>query len=102
MMATDAMNHVVDSKLFDFERGIDYVNFNLDRVAMQDATAQMAMLQFMMAKRDKVYVPTTIHADHLIQAKINSKVDLKNALDQNPVPFNKNDIFLTLNKLLLD
>ena len=67
----------------DFERSADYVNFNPDRVAMQDATAQMALLQFMMAGKDKVAVPSTVHADHLIQAKINSKVDLKNALDNN-------------------
>jgi len=66
-----------------FVRGKDYAEFYPDRVAMQDATAQMAMLQFMMAKKSKVSVPTTIHADHLIQAKIDSEVDLKNALDSN-------------------
>ena len=64
------------------EKGINYVGFNPDRVAMQDATAQMALLQFIMAKKDKVAVPTTVHADHLIQAKIDSDYDLKNALIQ--------------------
>jgi aconitate hydratase len=49
-----------------FERGIDYVNFMPDRVAMQDATAQMALLQFMQAGKKKVAVPTTVHCDHLI------------------------------------
>ena len=53
-----------------------YVNFNPDRVAMQDATAQMAILQFMVTGKKKVAVPTTVHADHLIQAKIDSNTDL--------------------------
>jgi len=66
-----------------FQRGVDYVDFLPDRVAMQDATAQMAILQFMMAGKSKVAVPTTVHADHLIQAKINSNQDLKHALDIN-------------------
>jgi len=66
-----------------YQRGIDYVDFYPDRVAMQDATAQMAILQFMMAGKDSVAVPTTVHADHLIQAKINSEVDLKDALNNN-------------------
>jgi len=66
-----------------FKRGYDYVNFNPDRVAMQDATAQMALLQFMMAGKKKAAVPSTVHADHLIQAKTQSEVDLKNALDIN-------------------
>jgi len=67
----------------DFKRGIDYVEFNPDRVAMQDATAQMALLQFMMANKDQVAVPSTVHADHLIQAKSNSTDDLTTALDIN-------------------
>jgi aconitate hydratase len=67
----------------DFERGVDYSEFNLDRVAMQDATAQMALLQFMMAKKDRVSIPTTVHADHLIQAKVDSQHDLSTALDVN-------------------
>ena len=67
----------------EYKRGIDYVDFYPDRVAMQDATAQMAILQFMMSGREIVAVPTTVHADHLIQAKVNSEYDLKNALDIN-------------------
>src|SRR5689334_8446159 len=52
-----------------FERGRDYVDFAPDRVAMQDATAQMALLQFDTCGRDRVAVPSTVHCDHLIQAK---------------------------------
>ena len=57
-----------------FERGHDYVDFAPDRVAMQDATAQMALLQFMQAGRPKVAVPSTVHCDHLITAKTGAKV----------------------------
>ena len=64
-------------------RGDSYVDFSPDRVAMQDATAQMALLQFMMAGKDRVAVPSTVHCDHLIQAKIDASVDLDNALDSN-------------------
>ena len=63
-----------------FERGKDYVDFAPDRVAMQDATAQMALLQFMQSGRDKVAVPSTVHCDHLIEAKVNSKTDLDRAV----------------------
>jgi len=59
-----------------YERGKDYVDFAPDRVAMQDATAQMALLQFMQAGRPKVAVPSTVHCDHLIQAKVGAAVDL--------------------------
>ncbi len=59
------------------ERGKDYVNFKPDRVAMQDATAQMALLQFMMAGKKKVEVPTTVHCDHLIVAKSGAREDLE-------------------------
>jgi aconitate hydratase len=59
-----------------YERGKDYVDFNPDRVAMQDATAQMALLQFMQAGRKKVAVPSTVHCDHLITAKVGAKDDL--------------------------
>ncbi|MFT4567356.1 MAG: aconitate hydratase [Saprospiraceae bacterium] len=72
-----------DSPLTEYGRGKDYVFFAPDRVAMQDATAQMALLQFMMAGKDKVAVPSTVHCDHLIQAKINADVDLKGAVDIN-------------------
>jgi aconitate hydratase len=66
-------------QLTDFERGKDYVNFMPDRVAMQDATAQMALLQFMQAGRKRVAVPTTVHCDHLIMAKSGAKADLAEA-----------------------
>jgi aconitate hydratase len=66
-----------------FGRGKDYVDFAPDRVAMQDATAQMALLQFMQAGRKKVAVPSTVHCDHLITAKVESGKDLGVALDEN-------------------
>jgi aconitate hydratase len=66
-----------------FVRGTDYVDFAPDRVAMQDATAQMALLQFMQAQRDKVAVPSTVHCDHLIQAKVGATEDLKIANESN-------------------
>ncbi len=62
-----------------FIRGTDYVDFRPDRVAMQDATAQMALLQFMQAGRIKTAVPSTVHCDHLIQAKLGADEDLKEA-----------------------
>lgn len=65
-----------------FTRGKDYVDFAPDRVACQDATAQMALLQFMHAGKNKVAVPTTVHCDHLIQAKVDAKTDLKRAKEQ--------------------
>jgi len=66
-----------------YERGKAYVNFAPDRVAMQDATAQMALLQFMMAGKDRVAVPSSVHCDHLIQAKVGAETDLKYAIDVN-------------------
>ncbi|WP_432671660.1 aconitate hydratase [Flavobacterium sp. SM2513] len=65
-----------------FTRGKDYVDFAPDRVACQDATAQMALLQFMHAGKPKVAVPTTVHCDHLIQAKVGAEADLKRAKNQ--------------------
>jgi len=65
-----------------FTRGKDYVDFAPDRVACQDATAQMALLQFMHAGKPKVAVPTTVHCDHLIQAKVDAKTDLAVAKQQ--------------------
>ena len=62
-----------------FSRGKDYVDFAPDRIACQDATAQMALLQFMQAGKPKVAVPTTVHCDHLIQAKSGAALDLKSA-----------------------
>ncbi|OIN61006.1 aconitate hydratase [Arsenicibacter rosenii] len=66
-----------------YERGKSYVDFAPDRVAMQDATAQMALLQFMQAGRSKVAVPSTVHCDHLIQAKVGAVEDLAIANDKN-------------------
>ncbi|MCL6460801.1 MAG: aconitate hydratase [Flavobacterium micromati] len=65
-----------------FTRGVDYVDFAPDRVACQDATAQMALLQFMHAGKTKVAVPTTVHCDHLIQAKVDAVTDLARAKTQ--------------------
>ena len=70
------------------ERGESYVDFDPDRVAMQDATAQMALLQFMMAGKEKVAVPSTTHCDHLIQAKVNAGTDLDVAKDVNSEVYN--------------
>jgi aconitate hydratase len=70
-----------------YGRGKSYVNFNPDRVAMQDATAQMALLQFMQAGEKKVAVPSTVHCDHLIQAKVGAREDLQVALDSNKEVF---------------
>jgi len=66
-----------------YDRGKDYVDFAPDRVAMQDATAQMALLQFMTCGRDQVAVPSTVHCDHLIQAKVGATQDLATAIDVN-------------------
>ncbi len=66
-----------------FERGKEYVLFNPDRVAMQDATAQMALLQFMNAGKSRTEVPSTVHCDHLIQADLGASEDLSVALKQN-------------------
>ena len=71
-----------------FERGKDYVDFAPDRIALQDATAQMALLQFMQAGKTKVAVPTTTHCDHLIQAKNGASSDLQSALNTSNEVFN--------------
>ncbi|MBO6631979.1 MAG: aconitate hydratase, partial [Psychroserpens sp.] len=71
-----------------FTRGKDYVDFAPDRVACQDATAQMALLQFMQAGKDKVAVPTTVHCDHLIQAKVGATHDLQHAINTSNEVFN--------------
>lgn len=72
-----------ESPLQNYNRGKDYVFFAPDRVAMQDATAQMALLQFMMAGRDNVAVPSTVHCDHLIQAEVGAAADLEKAIEAN-------------------
>jgi len=84
---------ILYSHLFDgnptevLRRGADYVNFAPDRVAMQDATAQMALLQFMNAGRSKTAVPSTVHCDHLIQAESGARADLDFALQQSKEVF---------------
>lgn len=72
-----------DSPTKDYARGLDYVFFSPDRVAMQDATAQMALLQFMMCGMNRTAVPSTVHCDHLILAQTGATADLKTALDVN-------------------
>lgn len=76
-------SHLWEPTSVAFERGKSYVDFAPDRVAMQDATAQMALLQFMQAGRPKVAVPSTVHCDHLIEAKVASNTDLAVAVDKN-------------------
>ena len=77
-------SHLFDRKPTEaFGRGESYVDFAPDRVAMQDATAQMALLQFMMAGKNRVAVPSTVHCDHLIQAKESARLDLAQAKDVN-------------------
>ncbi|MCB9233572.1 MAG: aconitate hydratase [Bacteroidia bacterium] len=77
-------SHLYDGKATEaFGRGKSYVDFSPDRVAMQDATAQMALLQFMMAGKEKVAVPSTVHCDHLIQAKDGASTDLATANSSN-------------------
>jgi len=71
-----------------YERGNSYVDFAPDRVAMQDATAQMALLQFMQAGKAKVAVPSTAHADHLIQARLGADKDLQEGINKNNEVFN--------------
>jgi aconitate hydratase len=77
------VNHLADPEHQQMNRGHSYADFDPDRVAMQDATAQMALLQFMTAGLPQVAVPTTVHCDHLIQAKAGADIDLKFALDIN-------------------
>ena len=72
-------SHLWDKIKNPYTRGKDYVDFRPDRIACQDATAQMALLQFMQAGKPKVAVPTTVHCDHLIQAKMGAKKDLMRA-----------------------
>lgn len=76
-----------DNPLADYKRGSDYVFFQVDRVAMQDATAQMALLQFMTCGRKKVAVPSTVHCDHLITAESGADKDMVVALDKNKEVF---------------
>jgi len=77
------VNHLVDPANQEMVRGGSYADFNPDRVAMQDATAQMALLQFMTAGLPTTAVPSTVHCDHLILAKVGAKIDLGVAIDDN-------------------
>ena len=76
-----------DNPLADYQRGSDYVFFQVDRVAMQDATAQMALLQFMTCGRKKVAVPSTVHCDHPITAEVGAEKDMVVALNKNKEVF---------------
>ncbi len=76
-------SHLYNRTAVSYKRGTDYVEFLPDRVAMQDATAQMALLQFMMAGKDKTSVPASVHCDHLIMAKSGAEADLKSAVAAN-------------------
>lgn len=76
-----------DNPIQDFKRGGSYVFFQVDRVAMQDATAQMALLQFMTCGRKKVAVPSTVHCDHLITAEVGAAKDMETALNKNKEVF---------------
>lgn len=75
--------HADDAATVGLTRGVDYADYRPDRVAMQDATAQMALLQFMLAGLPRVAVPTTVHCDHLIQAHVGADADLRVAQDVN-------------------
>lgn len=75
--------HAVDPNGVGWTRGVDYADYRPDRVALQDATAQMTLLQFMLAKLPSVAVPTTVHCDHLIQARVGADADMQVALDSN-------------------
>ncbi len=81
------INHLDDPDTGGLDRAVSYTDLRPDRVAMQDATAQMALLQFMTAGLPEVQVPSTVHCDHLIQAKENGKVDLLAALEGNSEVF---------------
>ena len=77
------INHLSDPKKQEMERGRSYADFAPDRVAMQDATAQMALLQFMTAGLPTTAVPSTVHCDHLISAKVGARIDMGVAIDTN-------------------
>ena len=77
------INHLLDPETQEMERGTSYADFNPDRVAMQDATAQMALLQFMTAGLSSAMVPSTVHCDHLISAKVGARIDMGVAVDTN-------------------
>lgn len=75
--------HLWDTPRMELKRGKDYADLSPDRVAMQDATAQMALLQFMSAGKSTTAAPSTVHCDHLIQAQVGAKNDLLRATEEN-------------------
>ena len=75
--------HADDPEIIGLERAAAYGDYRPDRVAMQDATAQMALLQFTLARLPSVADPTTVHCDHLIQARVGAVADMKNEFDVN-------------------
>ena len=77
------INHLVDPATQEMQRSVSYADFTPDRVAMQDATAQMALLQFMTAGLPEAMVPSTVHCDHLISAKVGARIDMGVAIDTN-------------------
>ena len=79
--------HLYNEPNTELRRGIDFADFTPDRVAMQDATAQMALLQFMSAGKKTTAVPSTVHCDHLIQAHVGAKDDLLRANEENKEVF---------------
>ena len=81
-------SHLDDPEGQDIERGVSYLKLRPDRVACQDATAQMAILQFMSAGMPSVATPTTVHCDHLIEAQIGGEKDLARAQDINKEVYN--------------
>jgi len=76
-------SHLLNDKISGFARGVDYVEFLPDRVAMQDATAQMTLLQFIVTEKESTSVPASVHCDHLIMAKDGAEKDLNDALESN-------------------
>ena len=80
--------HLDDPKNQDLERGKSFLLLRPDRVAMQDATAQMALLQFMLAGKDEAAVPTTVHCDHLIRAQVGKEKDMSTAMKENEEVYN--------------
>lgn len=81
-------SHIDKPKEQDIERGTSYLRLRPDRVAMQDATAQMAMLQFISSGLPRVAVPSTVHCDHLIEAQVGGEKDLQRAKDINKEVYN--------------
>src|SRR5262245_44615815 len=77
------LGHLDDPRTAELVPGASYVGLHPDRVAMQDATAQMALLQFMLAGKNETAVPTTVHCDHLIQAHVGAAADMKSARTSN-------------------